>query len=111
MELEHLDTSHADVIRILSRDNQRFHALVVRAARNAPLERCFIQVFQLPLLYKAYLYFDEARKQRSDRDHRELIEMLRAGDGAAAEDHWRRHLRRGGDILAQHLAAGEAGEL
>lgn len=99
-----------EVIRALSRDNQRFHSLVVRSARNAPLSRCFVQVFQLPLLYKAYLYFDEERRRRSDRDHRDLIEMLRAGDGVAAEEHWRRHLRRGGDVLAQHLAAGEAGE-
>jgi DNA-binding GntR family transcriptional regulator len=76
-----------------------------------PLDRCFVQVFQLPLLYKAYVYFDDARRRRSDQDHRELIEMLRAGDASAAEDHWRSHLRRGGDILAQHLAAGEAGEL
>jgi DNA-binding GntR family transcriptional regulator len=100
-----------EVIRALSRDNQRFHAMVVRCARNAPLDRCFVQVFQLPLLYKAYVYFDEARRRRSDQDHRELIEMLRAGDAAAAEDHWRSHLRRGGEVLAQHLAAGEAGEL
>ena len=100
-----------EVIRALSRDNHRFHALVVRCARNGPLDRCFAQVFQLPLLYKAYVYFDEERRRRSDRDHRELIELLRAGDAAAAEDHWRSHLRRGGDILAQHLAAGEAGEL
>jgi DNA-binding GntR family transcriptional regulator len=84
---------------------------VGRPARTAPLDRCFVQVFQLPLLYKAYVYFDDARRRRSDQDHRELIEMLRAGDASAAEDHWRSHLRRGGDILAQHLAAGEAGEL
>jgi DNA-binding GntR family transcriptional regulator len=111
MELAHLDTSQADSIRLLSRDNHKFHAIVVRAARNAPLERCFVQVFQLPLLYKAYLYFDDERKQHSNRDHRELIAMLRAGEDAAAEEHWRGHLQRGGDILAQHLAAGEAGEL
>jgi DNA-binding GntR family transcriptional regulator len=40
-----------------------------------------------------------------------LIEILRGGDGAAAEEHWRSHLRRGGEVLAQHLAAGEAGDL
>jgi DNA-binding GntR family transcriptional regulator len=110
MDAEPLEMT-PDVIRALSRDNQRFHAMVVRCARNAPLDRCFVQVFQLPLLYKAYVYFDEKRRQRSDQDHRDLIDMLRAGDGEAAEQHWRSHLRRGGDVLAQHLAAGEAGEL
>ncbi|MBV9004025.1 MAG: GntR family transcriptional regulator [Solirubrobacterales bacterium] len=111
MEAQEPDMTRAEVVRVLSRDNHRFHAVVVRAARSTPLERCFSQVFQLPLLYKAYAYFDEERKRRSDRDHRELVEMLRAGDGAAAEAHWRGHLSRGGDLLAQHLAAGEAGEL
>jgi DNA-binding GntR family transcriptional regulator len=100
-----------EVIRALARDNQRFHAMVVRCARNAPLDRCFVQVFQLPLLYKAYVYFDDERRRRSDQDHRELVELLRAGDGSTAEEHWRSHLRRGGDVLAQHLAASEAGEL
>lgn len=100
-----------EVIRALARDNQRFHAMVVRCARNAPLDRCFVQVFQLPLLYKAYVYFDDERRRRSDEDHRELVELLRAGDAIGAEQHWRSHLRRGGDVLAQHLAASEAGEL
>jgi DNA-binding GntR family transcriptional regulator len=111
MEMERHSLTQFELIRILSRDNQRFHALVVRASHSKPLERCFVQVFQLPLLYKAYVYFDEERKQRSDRDHRELIGMLRARDGAAAEAHWRAHLQRGGDLLAQHLAAGEASAL
>jgi DNA-binding GntR family transcriptional regulator len=111
-EMEHDPFSLSpELIRELSRNNGRFHAMVVRSARNASLSRCFVQVFQLPLLYKAYVYFDEGRRRRSDRDHRELIEILRRGDGAAAEEHWRSHLRRGGDVLAQHLAAGEAGEL
>jgi DNA-binding GntR family transcriptional regulator len=111
MESEPFDPTSVELIRQLSRDNQRFHALVVRAARNTPLDRCFGQVFQLPLLYKAYVYFDGTRKRRSDRDHRQLIKLLRARDGAAAEEHWRQHLQRGGDLLAQRLAAGEAGEL
>jgi DNA-binding GntR family transcriptional regulator len=110
MEHERFEPSHIESIRLLSRDNQRFHALVVRAARSAPLDRCFVQVFQLPLLYKAYVYFDEDRRRGSDRDHRRLIQLLRKRDAGAAEEHWRRHLRHGGDVLAQHLAAGEAGE-
>ena len=110
MERDRFDKS-TDTIRTLSRHNQRFHALVVRCARNSPLDRCFAQVFQLPLLYKAYVYFDEERQLASDQDHRELIEMLRARDGAAAETHWRSHLEHGGELLAQHLAASEAGQL
>ena len=111
IESEPFDASDDVLIRRLSRLNQRFHAVIVHAARSAPLDRCFAQVFQLPLLYKAYVYFDEERKRRSDSDHRALIKMLRARDGAAAEEELRSHLLRGGDVLAGYLAAGEAGEL
>ncbi len=74
--------------------------------RSAPLERCFVQVLQLPLLYKAYLWYDEPAKRRSAADHRRLVELLRARD-RAAEEHWRRHVERGRDVLVGNLAATE----
>ncbi len=98
-----------EAFRALARHNQ-FHALLVRYARSEPLNRCFVQVCQLPLLYLAYAHFDDERRLRSDREHRELIRLLRAGDGPAAEAHWRSHLQRGGDELAQHVAVSETSE-
>ncbi len=65
---------------------------------------------QLPLLYKAYLWYDDEALKASAQDHRVLLEMLRTGDGEAAEPHWRQHLLRGRDVLVEHLAEAEAGE-
>ena len=110
LELDRSDQPEGEAIRNLAQTNQRFHAVVVRSARNAPLERCFTQVVQLPLLYKAYLWYDDGEKRASSQDHRELLAMLRAGDGDAAEPHWRQHLLRGRDVLLEHLAAHEAEE-
>lgn len=95
----------------LAQLNQRFHALLIRAARNASLERCFAQVLQLPLLYKAYLWYDEESKRSSAAEHRRLIELLRERAGNEAEVFWRHHIERGRDVLAEHLTASEAGEL
>jgi DNA-binding GntR family transcriptional regulator len=110
LEIDRSDQAEGEAIRNLAQTNQRFHAVVVRSARNAPLERCFTQVVQLPLLYKAYLWYDDGEKRASSQDHRELLAMLRAGDGDAAEPHWRQHLLRGRDVLLEHLAAHEAEE-
>jgi DNA-binding GntR family transcriptional regulator len=110
LEIDRSDEPEGEAIRNLAQTNQRFHAVVVRAARNAPLERCFTQIVQLPLLYKAYLWYDEDEKRASSQDHRELLTMLRNRDGEAAEPHWRKHLLRGRDALLEHLAAHEAEE-
>jgi DNA-binding GntR family transcriptional regulator len=110
LELDRSGLTEAEAVRQLAQTNQRFHSVVVRAARSAPLERCFTQVVQLPLLYKAYLWYDEDAKHASSQDHRDLLGMLRAGDADAAEPHWRQHLLRGRDVLLEHLAAHEAEE-
>jgi DNA-binding GntR family transcriptional regulator len=110
LERDRSSMAEADRARTLAQTNQKFHAVLIRSARSAPLERCFIQVVQLPLLYKAYLWYDDASKLRSARDHRDLINLLRARDGDTAEHQWRRHILLGRDVLVEHLAAHEAGE-
>jgi len=37
------------------------------------------------------------------RSYRRLLTLLRAGDGAAAEAHWRRHLDAARDLLLKGL--------
>lgn len=110
VELDRSAADDADSIRSLANLNQRFHAVVVRAVRSAPLERCFAQVLQLPLLYKAYLWYDEPSRRSSASDHRRLVELLRAHDGQEAEMVWRHHIERGRDMLVEHLTAQELDE-
>jgi DNA-binding GntR family transcriptional regulator len=108
--LEGADVKAAESMRTLAALNQRFHGVLVRSVRSAPLERCFVQVVQLPLLYKAYLWYDEDAKRSSASDHRVLIDLLRARDGQGAEPHWRRHVERGRDVLVEHLTENETHE-
>jgi DNA-binding GntR family transcriptional regulator len=105
--LARFDVDPVDRPRALAGLNQRFHTVLVRSVRSAPLERCFMQALQLPLLYKTWLWYDEPRKRSSASDHRHLVGLLRARDGRAAEEHWRGHLERGRDELLEHLTADE----
>jgi DNA-binding GntR family transcriptional regulator len=107
-ELDRSVPDEADSTRSLANLNQRFHGVIVRSVRSAPLERCFVQVLQLPLLYKAYLWYDEASRRSSAADHRRLVELLRAHKGAEAEKVWRRHIERGRDVLVENLMAHQA---
>lgn len=94
-----------DEARAPARLNQHFHRLVVRAARSEPLERTVESVSQTPLIYKAYLWYEDDEKERSARDHVELIEHLTARDAEAAQATWCRHMEFGRDILVQGLLA------
>lgn len=87
----------------LAQINQSFHLAVVEAARSAPLERIMTQVVQTPVIYKAYLWYEEPEKQRSTEDHEELLRHLAARDAQAAEARWRAHIEFGRDVLVEKL--------
>jgi len=92
-------------LKRLAHLNQRFHLLVVHAARSTPLERIMTHVVQTPLIYKSYLWYGQDDKIRSAREHQQLIDHLEAGDSEAAEACWRRHIEFGRDVLVEKLTA------
>jgi DNA-binding GntR family transcriptional regulator len=94
-----------DQLKRLAHLNQRFHLLVVHAARSAPLERIMTHVVQTPLIYKSYLWYADDEKARSAEEHQELISHLEAGNAEAAEACWRRHIEFGRDVLVEKLTA------
>lgn len=94
-----------DGVRTLTRLNQQFHLLIVRAARSAPLERVISGVGQTPLVYKAYLWYGDEEKLRSAEDHDHLMELLLQGDAPAAEAFWRQHIEFGRGVLVERLNA------
>lgn len=89
----------------LAHINQSFHLAIVRAARSEPLERIMTQVVQTPVIYKAYLWYDDASKQRSTEDHEAMLGHLSVRDALAAESCWRAHIEFGRDFLVGKLAA------
>lgn len=93
----------------LAQINQSFHLVVVQAARSAPLERIMNHVVQTPVIYKAYLWYDEESKRRSSADHETVLHHLAAGEGRAAEACWRRHIEFGRDALVGKLDTSSSG--
>ena len=53
----------------------------------------------------------QQKRRRADRAHHRLVELVRAGDAAGAEELWRRHLTEIGRILSRGTRAGATLEI
>jgi DNA-binding GntR family transcriptional regulator len=85
--------------------NNAFHAAIVEAAASPRLGTLLAQVVQVPLVVRTFHRYDEAALTRSLGHHRELIEALRAGDGAWAESVMRSHVHAARGVLVSALRA------
>jgi DNA-binding GntR family transcriptional regulator len=73
--------------------NNAFHALVASAADSPRLERVLASALELPAsIFNTYREALEDRTRRTHRQHREIIDALRARDPATAEAAMRGHL-------------------
>ncbi|MBX5442090.1 MAG: GntR family transcriptional regulator [Solirubrobacteraceae bacterium] len=99
-----------DRLRRITQLNQRFHQLVIRAARSPALERTVSSLVLTPLLYRAQLWYDEDNRERSAAAHDELLAALRDHDRDRAERLWHDHLLYGRDIVLAKLATDESGD-
>lgn len=74
-------------------ENRQFHDLVLELADNMHLGRVLDQLL-MPVFQRAFFrVYDAALYKRSVADHRLILEAILAGDGAAAEDAMRAHVR------------------
>ena len=65
--------------------NARFHAAIVGAAGSDRLAATLAGLVQLPLVMRTYRRYTPAALARSHAHHHEIVDALRAGDGAWAE--------------------------
>jgi DNA-binding GntR family transcriptional regulator len=103
----HRDAPELDRLRRITQLNQRFHQLVIHAARSPALDRTVSGLVLTPLLYRAQLWYDEDNRQTSAADHERLLELLRDHDRDGAERVWHDHLVYGRDIVLAKLATEE----
>lgn len=88
-----------DILRL----NARFHEILYAPARRA---RTAALIATLRLTFERYLRLTwEATPHRdqSQREHRHLLDLCRAGDAAGAGDLLRRHIAATGDLLVERL--------
>jgi DNA-binding GntR family transcriptional regulator len=79
--------------------NTRFHALIVKASASAQLAATLVGLVQLPLVMRTYRRYTPAALARSHAHHHELVDALRAGDGAWAESVMRSHVLAARSVL------------
>ncbi len=78
--------------RILSECNERFHKLIIEAARSERLARLISMTIDMALVFRTYKMYSERDLQRSSLHHREMVEAMRARAPAWAASVMRSHL-------------------
>lgn len=82
-----------DFLESISRDNDRFHKLVLEAAGNGRLQRMLSSIVEMPLVLRTYAVYTDEQLARSLQHHRELIAAFRARDGEWARTVMECHVR------------------
>ncbi|TVZ06688.1 GntR family transcriptional regulator [Trebonia kvetii] len=91
MEAAAADGTDAD-IDLITELNREFHGAVIEASGNALLPGLMHSLLHVPVISRTYRHYSPARMQQSMRQHRELVDALRAGDPAWAEAVMRVHV-------------------
>ncbi|HWK27344.1 MAG TPA: GntR family transcriptional regulator [Solirubrobacter sp.] len=84
-------------------ENARFHGLVLDACGSASLLAAVRRTIEMPLLYRAYHYYDDAQFEAAEAHHRRLAAALAAGDPERAEVVMRAHILDARDVVLAHL--------
>jgi DNA-binding GntR family transcriptional regulator len=91
MEAATADGTAAD-IDLLTELNREFHGAVIAASGNSLLPELMHSLLHVPVISRTYRRYSPARMLQSMRQHRELVDALRAGDPAWAEAVMRVHI-------------------
>jgi GntR family transcriptional repressor for pyruvate dehydrogenase complex len=85
-----------------------FHRRMVEMSGNATLTIIAGMLHEITVRHTAFAIKERRQVSKADydkltRSYRRLLTLLRSGDGAAAEAHWRKHLDTARDLLLKGL--------
>ncbi len=85
-----------------------FHLRVVQLSGNATLSIVAGMLHEITVRHTAFVFNERRPASKDDydkltRSYRRLLKLMRAGDAAGAESHWRRHLDTTRELLLQGL--------
>lgn len=85
-----------------------FHLRVVQLSGNETLSIVAGMLHEITVRHTAFVFKERRPVSKADfdkliRSYRKLLQFLRAGDGAGAEAHWRRHLDTTRELLLTGL--------
>ena len=108
-EMESISGSDDERVDSFSRLNREFHLVIARASRSRRLEKMLSQMFEVPLEpLKQYRLHRLINIDRSNRQHREIIEALRERNPAWAALRLESHLQSTRPMLARQNPDGGA---
>lgn len=106
---ERLSGDKTDVRRLV-KENVFFHNTILEAAGSPRLTAMVRKVFDLPLIYKSYIWYSPDQKQISVHYHRQLVRALSARDADRTERIMKEHVLEARDLLVSHVMELEGAE-
>lgn len=101
-ELEVLSKNRTpDLHHAMIEINQRFHTIIMEAANSGRILRMLSWLVEIPMILKTLEMYDDADVARSNYQHRELIDALKAKDGPWAQSVMESHLRAAHNIFVK----------
>lgn len=88
-------------------ENMLFHSRIVEVTGSRRLNDAVREMIQLPLVYKAYIWYSPQQKRLSEHYHSELVRVLGAHDSERAEMIMKEHVYEGRDHLIATIKAHE----
>ena len=92
---------------VIQRSNVQLHSVVLRATGNEVLVQEVNRFRAITERFRSVVLILPQRPNRSIQDHQELIEALRARDGARAEIIMRKHVTSAEELLLSVLEASQ----
>ena len=87
--------------------NNAFHKLIVAGAASPRLEIALASIVELPLVLRTFRRYSQEELRRSMTQHQELVQALRARDGAWARSVMASHILSGRNTLLQTLRSSD----
>jgi len=101
-ELETLSKNRTpDQHHVMIEINHRFHTIIMEAANSDRILRMLSWLVEIPMILKTLEMYDDADIARSNYQHRELIDALKAKDGPWAQSVMESHLRAAHNIFVK----------
>ena len=99
-ELEELSKNRTpDRYHAMIEINHRFHTIIMEAANSDRINRMLSWLVEIPMILKTLEMYDDNDVVRSNYQHRELIDALKAKDGPWAQSVMESHLRAAHNVF------------
>lgn len=96
--------------RELVQENMLFHGTILEASAHPRLTGMVRNLIQLPLVYKAYIWYSHEQTVLSGHYHSQLARVLRRGDAERAELLMRDHVLEARDFLVEKVRSEGDGD-